>query len=127
MRKQTDAIIINGYAVPAPDFGFSIDESTYGDFGRNANNAVTGQVIGRNLWKINNLQWSDLTPEEWKALKTALKPFFVMVTFTTDENEQITIEMYPSDRSSQPMKVDAKTNKYGHFKTCKFNLIDCGK
>lgn len=126
MRKQTNAIIINGLAVPAPDEGFTITESIYGDFKRNGNNAVVGNVIGRPLYKISNLQWSSLTPSEWIAIKNALRPFFVNVTFTTDENERKTLMMYPSDKSANPIHVDATTNEYGRFKTCKFNLIDCG-
>lgn len=124
-RKNSDVIIINGLALPAPDEGYTIKDSTYGKFERNANNQVVGQKVGRNLWKIENLQWSSLTPEQWKAIKTALDPFFVNVTFTNDYNERMTLRMYPSDRQSNPMKVDANL-EYGYFKTCKFNLIDCG-
>jgi len=126
MRKHTDVIIINGYQVPAPDEGYTISESTYLNAGRNTNNAVVGQIVGRNLWKISDLQWSRLSVEEWARLKKALKPFFVNVTFTNDENERVTIMMYPSDRSSKPCKVNAKTNEYGYVSTAKFNLIDCG-
>lgn len=124
-RKNSDVIIINGLAVPAPDAGFEISESTYGDFGRNAKNQVIGQVIGRPLWKISNLQWSRLTPTQWSAIKEALEPFFVRVTFTNDRNERVTTTMYPSDRSSKPMRVNASLN-YEYFSTCKFNLIDAG-
>ena len=125
-RKRINALIINGYAVPAPDEGFTISESTYGDFKRNANNAVVGQVVGRNLWKIEGLQWSELSVEEWQQIKRALSPFFVNVTFTTDTNERKTLMMYPSDRKANPIRVSVVTNEYGKVQTCKFNLIDCG-
>lgn len=124
-RENTDLIIINGYAAPAPDEGYTIEEYTIVDSGRNADAVVVGQVIGENQWKINNLQWSNLTPEEWKALKTALKPFYVQVTFTNDMNERLTLTMYPGDRSSMPYHVENMT--YKRFRNCKFNLIDTGK
>lgn len=125
-RKNSDVIIINGLAVPAPDEGFTISESTYGDFGRNAKNQVIGQVIGRNLWKIDGLQWSRLTVEQWKAIKNALSSFFVPVTFTDDANVRHTLTMYPSDRKGQPMRYIKATQEFDYVKTCKFNLIDCG-
>lgn len=125
MRTRSEVIIINGVALPAPDEGYKIKEATYGKFKRNANNQVVGQVVGRPLWKIEGLQWSRLNPREWKEIKEALEPFFVNVTFTTDENERKTLRMYPSDRESTPIQVDANL-EYGYFKTCKFNLIDCG-
>lgn len=124
-RPNTDLIIINGYPVPAPDAGYEIIETTNVDSARNANGVVVGQVVGRNQWKINNLSWSNLTPEQWRALKTALKPFFVPVTFTDDYNERRTLIMYPGDRTSAPYNVAGLS--FRQFKECKFNLIDTGR
>lgn len=124
MKKQTDLIIINNVKVPAPDEGYTIIESTNVDAGRNTNGAVIGQKVGRNIWKINNLQWSNLTPQEWASLKQALEPFYVNVTFTDDLNVRHTIKMYPGDRQSQPYNVSGLG--YKRFRDCKFNLIDCG-
>ena len=101
-RETTDLIIINGYAIPAPDEGYSINEYTILDSARDSNGVLRGQQIGDTQWKIEGLQWSNLTPEEWKALKTAIKPFYVPVTFTNDENERMTLTMYPGDRQSEP-------------------------
>jgi hypothetical protein len=124
-RPQTDLIIINGYAVPAPDAGYEIIESTNVDSGRNAFGVVVGQVVGRPVWKINNLSWSNLTPDQWKNLKRALQPFFVPVTFTNDYNERMTLIMYPGDRNSTPYHVENLS--FQSFHNCKFNLIDTGK
>ena len=52
MRKDTNLIIINGVSIPAPDEGFSIQEITNVDAGRNSNGTVVGQRVGRNIWKI---------------------------------------------------------------------------
>lgn len=125
MRKDTNLIIINGVSIPAPDEGFSIQEITNVDAGRNSNGTVVGQRVGRNIWKIQDLKWSTLSANDWKKLKNALKPFFVSVTFTADDNKRHTVTMYPGDRQSKPYQVHNLT--YSRFRECSFNLIDCGR
>ena len=117
-------LIINGYEFPCPAPGMQIVHSQTVDTGRNANNAVVGQKVGRKLWKINNLQWNGLDAKTWKAMKDALAPFYVLVTFTGDDNERHTIHMYPSDTTGQPLFLDGYN--YKNYETFKFNLIDCG-
>lgn len=124
MRNTSNLFVVNGVQFPDPDEGYEIIESTIVDAGRNVNGATVGQIVGRNIWKINNLQWSHISPEQWIMMKDALKPFYVDVTFTTDTNERLTLKMYPGDRTSHPLHV-AGLN-YDRFQTCKFNLIDCG-
>lgn len=124
MTNESDFLIVNGVKFPCPMYGLDIIHSQTVDSGRNANAAVVGQLIGRKLWKINNLQWGGLDPQTWKEMKKALEPFFVPVTFTTDENERITITMYPSDTTGKPLHVE--NLEYTKFENCKFNLIDCG-
>lgn len=123
-RQTTKVLKINGVQMPAPDAGYEIQEMTNVDAGRNANGVVVGQKVGRNVWKLEGLQWTKLTPTEWKTIKNALAPFFVKVTFTADDNRQHTVTMYPGDRSSKPIKASNLT--YTAFRECKFNLIDCG-
>lgn len=125
MRRPDNLIIVNGVQFPTPDAGLEIIESTAVNEARDANNAFRGQVIGRPIWKINNLQWSNLDAESWKRMKEALKPFVVDVIFTDDMGERHECEMYPGDRTSQPMHVEGLS--YTKFKVCKFNLIDCGR
>lgn len=126
-RNTTELIIINGIPVPAPDEGYEITNSTVVDAARNADAITVGTMIGPDdgLWKINNLQWSNLTPDEWKTLMIALKPFYVPVTFTNYLNERLDLIMYPGDRSAKPYHVEKLD--YKRFRTCKFNLIDTGK
>ena len=125
MRNPDELIIVNGVALPTPDAGFEIVNSITVDAGRNTNGAVVGQIVGRPLWKINNLQWSNLDAQSWQQIREALEPFYVLVTFTTDTNERKTLKMYPGDKNALPLHV-AGLN-YTKFKTCKFNLIDCGE
>ena len=127
MTDAHDFIIVNGVRFPAPDGGFNITQSQAVDAGRNANNAVVGQKVGRKIWKINNLQWSDLDAQSWAEMKEALEDFYVPVTFTGDDNIRRTIHMYPGDTTGEPLSVDKVTELfYETFKVCKFNLIDCG-
>ena len=117
-------LVVNGVEFPCPMYGLDIVSSQTVDAGRNAKNEVIGQLIGRKLWKINNLQWNGLEPETWRKMKNALDPFFVPVTFTGDDNIRRTLYMYPGDMSGKPLFVSGLT--YEKFETCKFNLIDCG-
>lgn len=124
MQEATDFLIVNGVKFPCPMYGLEIVQSQTVDAGRNANNAVVGQVIGRKLWKINNLQWTGLDAQTWAEMKAALAPFYVPVTFTGDDNQRHTVYMYPSDTTGQPLSLDGVF--YQNYATCKFNLIDCG-
>lgn len=125
IRPSTQLIIINGIEVPIPDEGYTIEQYVNVDSSRNTQGTIVAQVVGRPIWKINNLQWSRLTPEQWRTLKQALEPFFVTVTFTADDNERHTVTMYPGDKSSTPFRTNNLS--YQAFLNCKFNLIDCGR
>lgn len=124
VTKPNDLIIVNGLALPAPARGFEIVSSQAVDAGRNANGAVIGQLVGRRLWKLNNISWTGLSADDWKQIVTALEPFFVTVTFTDHTNTRRTLKMYPSDITGQPFQI--QNYNYELYETCKFNLIDCG-
>lgn len=124
MKRESDFLIVNGVKFPCPAPGMEIIHTQNVDSGRNANGAVVGQLVGRRLWKINNLQWGGLDADTWAEMKKALEPFFVEVTFTGDDNERHTIMMYPSDTTGKPLFLDGIF--YRNYETCKFNLIDCG-
>lgn len=122
--KTSEFLIVNGVQFPYPSRGLEVIHSQTVNSGRNANNAVVGQLVGRKLWKLNNLQWNGLDAATWKMMKAALEPFFVPVTFTGDDNQRHTIYMYPGDTSGKPLFLDGIF--YKNYSTCKFNLIDCG-
>ena len=118
---------INGYDVPCPAVGFEYTVSTLVNSGRNANGAVIGQVIGRPLYKFNNLQWVGLTPEERRKILQAIEPFYVQVTFEdVVSGGNKTITMYTSDRTIKPLFVDKETHKVTQDEVLAFNLIDAG-
>lgn len=126
MKNGHDFLIVNGVKFPPPDKGFEILSAQSVDAGANANNAIVGQKVGRRYWTINGLQWSNLDAESWAEMKSALEPFYVLVTFTGDDNKRHTIHMYPGDTSGKPLSIDRFNELfYEEFEICKFNLIDC--
>ena len=114
---------INGYELPPPKRGVHPIVTTVVDAGRNAN----GAVVGRDQYKIDGLEWSWLTADQWSRILSILSNFFVYVTFIDPvTNAEKTIKMYPGDRTGEPYWVDAN-GKPTHYRNCKFNVIDTGE
>lgn len=125
ITRPHDLIIISGVALPPPARGLEIISSQPVDAGRSVQGEVVGQLVGRKLWKLNNLQWNGLDASTWETIQALLEPFYVPVTFTAPDGQRHTITMYPSDISAKPFQLDGVN--YEIFETCKFNLIDCGR
>ena len=118
---------VNGYDFPCPGVGFTYTITTTVNAGRNANNAVIGQRVGRDLYKLDNLQWVGLMPETWRMMLAAVEPFYVPVTFEDFRTgKPITIIMYPGDRTAKPLFADKNSHLVTKYENCKFNLIDAG-
>ena len=124
ITKPHDLIIVNGVALPPPVRGMEIISTQAVDAGRNAQGAVVGQLVGRRMWKINNLQWNGLDAETWATIQALFANFYVTVTFTGTDNQRHTLSMYPSDMTGRPFQLNGVS--YALYETCKFNLIDCG-
>ena len=119
---------VNGVDFPCPRVGFSYTISTTVNAGRNANNEVVGQRVGRDLFKLDSMEWAALDVETWQKMLKAVEPFYVPVTFEDFRTGQpITITMYPGDRKARPLFVDKTTHKVTKYENCSFNLIDCGR
>lgn len=123
-RWNSTLLIVNGVAFPSPRYGLEIVRSQAVDAGRNANNQVIGQLVGRKLYKLNNLEWVGLSTEKWSQMEKALEPFYVPVTFTDENGERVTVTMYPGDITIKPMHADG--NNYTMLESVKVNLVDCG-
>ena len=118
---------VNGYDYPCPKYGFTYTISTAVSAGRNANNAVIGQKVGRDIIKLDNLQWVGLTNEQTRMILQSLNSFFVPVTFEDYRTGQpTTIMMYPSDRTGKPLFVDKLTHMVSKNESLSFSLVDCG-
>lgn len=119
-------LLINGQELPSPKRGVNITVSTVVNAGRNAKGEVIGQRIGRDLYKIDGLEWPWLTASEWSKILSLLSGFFVNVTFNDPvTNERKTVQMYPGDRHATPYWI-GENGKITHYKDCKVNLIDRG-
>ena len=118
---------VNGMDFPPPRRGFNYVITTTVNAGRNANNAVVGQRVGRDLFKLDNMEWAGLSAEKWQQMLNALEPFYVPVTFEDYRTGQpITIIMYHGDITATPLWVDTNTHKITQYENCKVNLIDAG-
>ena len=124
---QASYIWINGEAVPFPTRGVTPTVTTVVDSGRNTNAVVVGQRIGRDQFKIDNLEWAWLTAEQWKRILQLVSGFFFDLTFWNPvTNSKKTIRAYCGDRTATPYWVD-ENGKPTHYRDCKVNLIDTGK
>lgn len=119
-------LAINGSELPPCKRGVSVIVSTVVNSGRNADGVVVGQRIGRDLYKINDLEWAYLTADQWGYILGLMSEFFFNVSFQDPVTSQIkTVQMYCGDRTATPFKVD----EFGQplsYKDCKVNLIDTG-
>ena len=119
-------LIVNGMPFPTPKRGFKITVLTNVDSGVNAFGAVVGQVIGRNQYTLDSMQWDGLDAAVWEGMLKALEPYYIPVTFEDPQTrKQRTVIMYPEDRSGEPYWLD-KDKKIKLYRNCQLNLIDCG-
>ena len=119
---------VNGVDFPCPRVGFTYIITTTVNGGRNADDEVVGQKVGRDKFKLNTLEWAALDAETWQKMLIAVEDFYVPVTFEDYRTgKPITITMYPGDRTAKPLFVDKTTHKVTKYENCKFNLIDCGR
>ena len=119
-------LAIDGYELPPCKRGVTVVVSTVVDSGRDANGAVVGQRVGRDQYKIDNLEWAWLTADEWGKILSILNRFYVRVTFNDPvTNGRRTVRMYCSNRSAEPYWV-TENGTPTHYCNCKVNLIDTG-
>ena len=118
--------MVNGKAFPAPKRYPNMVVTTAVDAGRNANNKVVGQKIGRDNYKIDNLEWPYLDAATWSSMLKEFSNFFVDVRFwDMVNNDWITLKMYPGDRSADVFKINSD-GRPTHYINCKVNIVDTG-
>jgi len=121
-------IKINGKTFPQPKRGLEMITSTLVNAGRNANGVMVGQKVGREVQKLNNLEWGYLTAEQWSEILREFDNFYVTVSYPDMvTNQWTTRKMYPGDRTATPLFLDEKTGLPKDYINCKVNLIDCGE
>ena len=121
-------VTINGVELPQPRRGLNVEIATIVDSARNANGVVIGQKVGRDQQKINNLEWGYLDAEVWETILNIFDTsFFVTVTYPNMLGGWTTREMYPGNRSAEPLWLDKNSGRPTHYINCKVNLIDTGR
>lgn len=117
---------VNGIEIPCPSTGLEIILSDAVNSGRNAQNEVIGEKVGRTVIKYNNLRWAWLTADEWSLICGLFSNFFVTAKIWSPvDNKFINVKMYPGDRTGEIYWLDNK-GKPKNFVNCKVNIIDCG-
>ena len=118
---------INGVEVQCPSVGLEIIISTAVNSGRNAQNEVIAEKLGRDVMKYNNLQWTWLEPSEWHKICALFDNFFVTArVWDMVHGQWQTIKMYPGDRSAEVYWIDKNSKQPKNYRNCKVNIIDCG-
>lgn len=115
---------LNGHPVPTPSRGLEFVLSTAVNSGRNAENKVIGEKVGRDTLKYNNLTWKWLSATDWENICSILDSFFVTAKmWHPSKKKWVYIQIYPGDRSAQPYWLD-KNKEPTAYTDCKVNLID---
>lgn len=119
-------ITINGREFPAPDVGGKLVVATNVSQGKNAYGEFVGQKVGRDQYKFDSLQWKFLDAKTWSDMLKEFKNFVVIARIPDMvNNDWITIQMYPGNRTAEPIEFDA-AGLPTKYKNCKVNIIDCG-
>lgn len=119
-------ITINGKEFPAPDVGANLIIATYVTDGKNALGEFIGQKVGRDQYKIDNLQWKFLDAKTWESILQEFKSFLVTARIPDmASNCFIELRMYPGNRTATPIAFD-DAGLPTMYQDCKVNLIDCG-
>lgn len=121
-------LVVNGVSFPTPRYGFQYVISTAVNAGRNVNNVVIGQRVGRDLIKLDAMEWVGLEPSVWQSMLAAVEPFYFDVTFEDYRTgEATTIKMYRGDITAKPLFADESSYLVTKYESCKMNFIDCGE
>lgn len=119
-------ITINGKEFPAPDVGANFIVATNVSDGKNADGELIGQKVGRDQYKIDNLQWKFLDAKTWAEILQEFEEFIVLAKIPDMVHNQFTtIRMYPGNRTATPIKFD-QNGLPTMYRDCKVNLVDCG-
>jgi len=100
---------LNGKSLPVPT-GYKVDFEPFGEFSRNANGYLIGDLIGEK--RKLNCTWQQLNGENYQLLLSARAPFFGEVTFyNPDSGNFETMEMYTSPVSATLKQYNQNQSK----------------
>ena len=119
-------LTINGTPVPVPIRGLTEEVSTNVNSGRNANGELVGEKVGRDIYKLNNMEWRWLTKAQWAQICTLVGNFKFTATFPDAVNGGFCTHLcYCGNRTCEPYYINDQGD-FTFYKSCKMNIIDCG-
>ena len=119
-------LAINGTSVPVPKRGLTEVVSTNVNSGRNAQGELVGERVGRDIYKLDNIEWTWLTKAQWQAILTLVKDFKFHAMFPDVVNGGFCTHLcYCGDRSCEPYYIDSNGD-FMFYRSCKMNIIDIG-
>ena len=117
----------NDQELPSVRKGITVSVNMVTSSARNANNVLVKQKIGRTQYKLENVEWAQLSPEQWEEILEIVNSGYFNVTFMNPEtNLPITIKMHCENKSAKPYYVDAN-DRPAFYRDCKIDLIDSGE
>jgi hypothetical protein len=119
-------IVVNGQSFPTPIRGLTEVISTNVNSGRNANGEMVGERVGRDILKLDNVEWRWLTKAQWASMLQAVSGFKFRLTVPDVVNGGfITRTCYVGDRTCEPYYINSEGD-FTFYRSCKMNFIDCG-
>jgi hypothetical protein len=117
----------NDLDLPSVRKGITVSVSMITSSARNANGVLVRQKIGRTQYKLENVEWPQLSPEEWESILEIINSGYFDVTFMNPEtNQPITIKMHCDEKTAVPYYVGSD-DRPAFYRNCKINLIDSGE
>ena len=122
-------IVINGHNLPTPKRGLTEVVSTNVDSARNSLGEMVGEKVGRDIYKLDAVEWRWLTKAQWAAILNLVtsKHFKFECTFPDPLKSSgfCTHTCYCGDRSAEPYYINSNGD-FTFYRSCTMNIIDCG-
>lgn len=119
-------IVIDGQSFPTPIRGLTEVISTNVNSGRNALGEMVGERVGRDIYKLDGVEWRWLTKAQWQSMLQAVSGFKFHMTFPDAVNGGYCTHLcYVGDRTCEPYYINADGD-FTFYRSCKMNFIDCG-
>ena len=122
-------ITIRGTSLPCPIRGLKVVVSTNVNSGRNALGEMVGEKVGRDIYKLDAVEWRWLTRKQWSDILKLVdkKNFKFKCTFpdVVNNGQWCTHLCYCGDRSCEPYYINS-SGDFTFYRSCTMNIIDCG-
>jgi len=120
-------ITINGESIAhCPIRGLKVVVSTNVNSGRNALGEMVGERVGRDIYKLDAVEWRWLTKAQWQDILQKVSGFKFRCTFPDVVNGGFCTHIcYCGDRSCEPYYITS-SGDFTFYRSCTMNIIDCG-